>query len=165
MTERGDIFRSGSLSTLIPPAPAGPDAQTSNQGGPLNIRHIRRGYGVGVLTGRTANKSITSETWQDVDYETAFSVATSDRPLLIEARLTCVSTGTMYVSLAVNGNVVGGRNGLCRVGTTDEFLAPLWIATPDTGRHRISLVAKVAPTQSGTIYCVDDVAVLTAREV
>lgn len=165
MIERGDIFRSGALATLIPPAPAEPDAQTSNQGGPLNIRHIRRGFAVTALTGRTDDKNITSDTWADVDYETTLTISTSERPLLIEARLTCVSTDVMYVSFLVNGDVVGGRNGLCRVGTDDALLCPMWLMTPGTGTHRVSLVAKVAPSESGTIYCVDDVAVLTAREV
>lgn len=165
MTERGDIFRSGALSTLIPPAPASADAQTSNQGGPLNIRHIRRGYNVGVLTERTANKAITSDLWADVDHNLAFTVATSERPLLIEARLTGVATNAMYVSFSINGDVVGSKNGLCRLGTSDTMLCPMWLTAPGAGRQRISLVAKVPVGQSGTIYCVDDVAVIAAREV
>lgn len=166
MIERGDIFRSGALATLIPPAPAEALAQTSNKGGPLNIRHIRRGLATGVLTGRSADKTITSETFDDVDYETTLTVSTSERPLLIEARLMAVAvTGTLYVTFSVNGSPVGGSNGLCRVSTDDQMLSPMWILTPGQGTHRISLVAKVSPTDSGTIYCVGDVVVLTAREV
>lgn len=165
MTERGDIFRSGALSTLIPPAPASADAQTSNQGGPLNIRHIRRGYGVSVLTGRTANKAITADVWTDVDYELAFTISTSERPLLIEARLTGASTNAMYVSFSIDGDVVGAKNGLCRLATAEEMLCPMWLSVPGAGRHRVSLVARVPSSESGTIYCVDDVAVIAAREV
>jgi hypothetical protein len=165
--ERGDIFRSGALATLIPPAPAERDAQTSNKGGPLNIRHIRRGHAFASLTGRASNISVTSTSWAEPSTVLAFTLNTSERPLMIESRVRAgASSGTIYLTLLIDGiPVTPAKNGLCSAGSTALHLCPLWVASPGQGTHRISLAAKVSTSGSGTIHCVDDVAVLTAREV
>lgn len=167
MIERGDIFRSGALSTLIPPSPAQADAQSTNQGGPLNIRHIRRGHEFASVTGRSANITVTGTSFAQVDQALAFTVESSDRPLLIDARLMALaSTGTLFVTLLIDGlPVTPASSGLARAGSTAAHLCPTWVARPGTGAHRIALAAKVSAAGSGTIYCTNDVAVLTAREV
>lgn len=167
MTDPGDIFRSGALATLIPPAPASDLAQSSNQGGPLNIRHIRRGHAFVWLTARTSNRTITSTTWSDVDPALRFAIHCSGRPLLIEARVRAnTSSGTIYLSIALDDAEVSRvPSGLDQVGATARMSPTLWVAEPTPGLHSVSLVAKVSASGSGTIYCVNDVAVLTAREV
>lgn len=167
MIDRTDTTRSGAFGVTIPPSPASAEAQGINQGGPLNIRHIRRGYEFVSVTGRASNISVSTTTWREVDQALAFTIATSERPLIIEARATCnVSSGSLYLNLMVDGvPVTSATSGLAVVGSTATSMAPMWSLTPGTGSHRVSLAARVTTSTSGTIYCVNDVAVLTAREV
>lgn len=161
-----DVFRSGAIGAIIPPAPASPTAQTDNSGGPLNIRHIKRGHAFAHVTGRT-DVTITSTSWVDVAPELIVRVATSDRPLLAEAAcMALASSGTLYISLMLDGvEVSSASSGLCRAGASAVHLCPRWVASPGQGTHTISLAAKVSSGGSGTIYCANDVAVLAAREV
>ena len=167
MIDRTDSARSGAFGASIPPSPARADAQSSNQGGPLNIRHIRRGHDFTALTGRSSNISVATTTWQEVSPSLALTVDTSERPLLAEARVTAsVSTGALYLTILLDGRpVTSASNGLAYAGSTQATVAPMWVTIPGTGSHRISLAARVTTNTSGTIYCVNDVAVLTAIEV
>jgi hypothetical protein len=167
-----DVFRSGALSAVIPPAPASPTAQTDNSGGPLNIRHIKRGHGFAVLTGRDANIQYSSTSWGDVAPELVLNISTSERPLFISATFSYEggSSGETAFSFSVDNQEVTSRQyGLAAPFIASGVVLPYtlqWVATPGPGTHRIALVAKLSSGAGlGTIYCVNDVAVLTAREV
>jgi hypothetical protein len=162
-----DVFRSGAIGAIIPPAPASPTAPSDNTGGPLNIRHIKRGHAFSYCTA-AGDKTITGTSWAEVDPALSVRVATSDRPLLVEAGcLVASSAGTLFLSFLVDGvEVTGQAHGLTRnTSSTVNRHAIQWVATPGQGTHTIALAAKVSTSGSGTIYCADDVAVLAAREV
>ena len=162
-----DIYRSGALVAALPPAPASSTAQSSNSGGPLNIRQIKRGHTFAVCTGAN-DKTITGTAWADVDPLLVATLSTSERPIIIEAAfLAAASSGTLYLSLRIDGvEVSGADNGLSRTGSSTVLRHGLvWSAAPGAGNHTVSLCAKVSTSGSGTIYCADDVAVLAAREV
>lgn len=158
-----DVFRSGAIGAVIPPAPASAYAQSENTGGPLNIRHIKRGHTVATRTA-DGDQTVDDSKWTAV---ISAPIATSDRPVLIEA--SCVayaSTGTVYVSFMLNGDeVTDVDNGIARAGSTVAHLSPLWVLAPGPGVHTVALCARVSTSGSGTIYCADDVVVLAAREI
>lgn len=158
-----DVFRSGAIGAVIPPAPASAFAQSDNTGGPLNIRHIKRGHTVATLTA-DGDQSISDSKWTDI---LQTQIATSDRPVVVEAScMAYASAGTVYVSFALNGNeVTDVDNGIARAGSTVLHLSPMWVINPGPGVHTVALCARVSTSGSGTIYCADDVIVLAAREV
>lgn len=158
-----DVFRSGAIGAVIPPAPASAYAQSENTGGPLNIRHIKRGHTVATRTA-DGDQSVSNSKWTDI---LSAPIATSDRPVLIEAScMGYASPGTVYVSFMLNGNeVTNVDNGIARAGSTVAHLAPVWVLSPGPGVHTVALCARVSTSGSGTIYCADDVIVLAAREI
>lgn len=179
MIDQYAIFRSGELGSIIPPAPASPDAQSVNTGGPLNIRHIRRGVAWALL-GKDA--VVTSTSWIPV---WSVTVSTSGRPVLMEASfIASMETGRLSYSFSVDGVEVTGKT--YGLGSTDFLyvyndpatgylyppynMHPVWMAEPGAGTHTISLVAKASPQGGysgwGTLFGgTNDAAILIAREV
>lgn len=166
-----DVFRSGALSAVIPPAPASPTAQSDNTGGPLNIRHIKRGHAFASLTDVTGDITFSEQSWADVHPQLVVTIATSERPLLIQANFMYARDGggsDLAFSFSVdNQEVTGATNGLSYpyiVGGVVP-ISITWVAEPGPGTHRVALVSQVIVGTSGTIYCDNDVAVLAVREI
>lgn len=165
-----DVFRSGALSAVIPPAPASATAQSDNTGGPLNIRHIKRGHAFASLTGVTGDLTFSESSWADLHPQLVVSIATSERPILMQANFMYArgSTTDIAFSFSINNQeVTGATNGLSYpyvVGSVVP-LSIMWVAEPGPGTHRIAVVGQVIVGTSGTIYCANDVAVLAVREI
>lgn len=179
-----DVFRSGSFGAVIPPNSASPHAQTENTGGPLNIRHIKRGHALITLTNvsgqiviseaATSNPQTTNQ-WRHVSEDLKLSLSVSERPIVVQCNLTYrggdangSATGNLAFSFAIDDFEVTNRTyGLASpdAGTNILPISFTWIATPGVGTHTISLVSKVVSGTAGTIYCDGDVVVLTAREI
>ena len=178
-----DVFRSGAFGAVIPPNAASPYAQTENSGGPLNIRHIKRGHALVTLTNvngqlvqsepATSNPQTTNP-WRRVSEDLSLTLAVSERPIVIHCNLTYQGgdlvggTGNLAFSFAIDDFEVTNRTyGLASpdAGTNILPISFTWIATPGVGTHTISLVTKVVSGTAGTIYCDGDVVVLTAREI
>lgn len=179
-----DVFRSGSFGAVIPPNSASPYAQTENSGGPLNIRHIKRGHALVTMTGvtgqlvlsepATANPQTTNP-WRRVSEDLSLSIALSERPVVIQCNLTYrggdvngSATGNLAFSFSIDDFEVTNRTyGLASpdAGTNILPISFTWISTPGPGTHTIALCSKVVSGEAGTIYCDGDVVVLTAREI
>ena len=179
-----DVFRSGSFGAVIPPNSASPFAQSENTGGPLNIRHIKRGHAITTLTNfggqivvsepPAENPSIVNN-WRVVSEDLKVTLSVSERPVVIQCNLTYrggdiggPATGNLAFSFAVDDfEVTNRRYGLASpdAGTNILPISFTWIQALGAGTHTISLVAKVVDGTAGTIYCDGDVVVLTAREI
>lgn len=179
-----DVFRSGSFGAVIPPNSASPYAQTENTGGPLNIRHIKRGHALVTLT-NVSGQLVQSEPetvdpwtvnpWRRVSEDLSLTMAVSERPVVIQCNLTYrggdangSATGNLAFSFSIDDFEVTNRTyGLASpdAGTNIIPISFTWIATPGPGTHTIALCSKVVSGTAGTIYCDGDVVVLTAREI
>lgn len=181
------IFRSGELGSVIPPAPASADAQSTNTGGPLNIRHIRRGHAVNtkpVTLNDATNGSYTlnylATSWQTIPG--GLTVSSSGRPLIIDAGIMVgiEESSALDMSFMVDGVEVTGRTyGLARkfpdwndAGTYGYgHLRFFWVVeNPTPGTHTVNLAAKLySPYSSagvGYLYAgTSDMAILAAREI